>query len=108
MNKKNNRKGFTTVELVIVIAVIAILATVMIPTFSGLIDTANESAAMQQANGIYKNLLTTHAKNLADFDGYIEVTHANKTYCFVVKDGQFSDTAYTSATLPADAGSKLN
>ena len=31
-----NRKGFTIVELVIVIAVIAILAAVLIPTFSSL------------------------------------------------------------------------
>ena len=36
--KKMNKKGFTIVELVIVIAVIAILAAVMIPTFSGIVD----------------------------------------------------------------------
>ena len=34
---RNSRKGFTIVELVIVIAVIAILAAVLIPTFSSLI-----------------------------------------------------------------------
>ena len=41
---KNSRKGFTIVELVIVIAVIAILAAVLIPTFSSLIQKANLSA----------------------------------------------------------------
>ena len=41
--KKSNRKGFTIVELVIVIAVIAILAAVLIPTFSNLIKKANIS-----------------------------------------------------------------
>jgi len=35
--KKQNNKGFTLVELVIVIAVIAILAAVLIPTFSNVI-----------------------------------------------------------------------
>ena len=35
--KNSNKKGFTIVELVIVIAVIAILAAVLIPTFSGLV-----------------------------------------------------------------------
>lgn len=46
---KNNKKGFTIVELVIVIAVIAILAAVLIPTFSSITQSAKESAAMQQA-----------------------------------------------------------
>lgn len=41
------RKGFTIVELVIVIAVIAILAGVLIPTFSGVIKRANLSADKQ-------------------------------------------------------------
>ena len=45
MNK--NRKGFTIVELVIVIAVIAILAAVLIPTFASLIAKANISADIQ-------------------------------------------------------------
>ena len=39
--KKRKQKGFTLVELVIVIAVIAILASVLIPTFSGVIRRAN-------------------------------------------------------------------
>ncbi|MBQ4273748.1 MAG: type II secretion system protein [Clostridia bacterium] len=45
--KKSNKKGFTIVELVIVIAVIAILAAVLIPTFSNLIKKANESSDVQ-------------------------------------------------------------
>ena len=47
MIKRNNKKGFTIVELVIVIAVIAILAAVLIPTFSGIIKKAQESADIQ-------------------------------------------------------------
>ena len=45
--KKSVKKGFTIVELVIVIAVIAILAAVLIPTFSSLIEKANESSDIQ-------------------------------------------------------------
>ncbi len=47
--KKNNKKGFTLVELVIVIAVIAILAGVMIATFSNVVSDAQASALMQEA-----------------------------------------------------------
>ena len=42
--RNTNKKGFTIVELVIVIAVIAILAAVLIPTFAGIIAKANLSA----------------------------------------------------------------
>ena len=45
--KRNNKKGFTVVELVIVIAIIAILAGVLIPTFASLIQKANTSADIQ-------------------------------------------------------------
>lgn len=51
--KKNNRKGFTITELVIVIAVIAILAAVLIPTFAGIIEKANDSAVLQGARARY-------------------------------------------------------
>ena len=57
MINRNNKKGFTIVELVIVIAVIAILAAVLIPTFAGIIKKANESKDTQ----LVKNLNTALA-----------------------------------------------
>jgi len=57
MNKKNTRKGFTIVELVIVIAVIAILATVLVPTFGNVIEKANKSAARQEAKNLHTNYI---------------------------------------------------
>ena len=47
--KRNNKKGFTIVELVVVIAVIAILSAVLIPTFSGVIGDAKEKAELMDA-----------------------------------------------------------
>lgn len=54
--KKRNVKAFTVVELVIVIAVIAVLAAVMIPTFSGLIKMANISADEAELASLNTNL----------------------------------------------------
>ena len=55
MNNKKNRKGFTIVELSIVIAVIAILAAVMIPTFTNIISKSNDAADRQNAKTVYSN-----------------------------------------------------
>lgn len=52
---KKNKRGFTIVELVIVIAVIGILAAVLIPTFSGVVENANKSAAYSNC----RNAMTT-------------------------------------------------
>lgn len=58
--KKNNRKGFTITELVIVIAVIAILAAVLIPTFTSIINKANDSADLQEARATYTEWMAEH------------------------------------------------
>lgn len=51
--KKQNKKGFTIVELVIVVAVIAILAAVLIPTFSNVIADANDAALRSELKSLY-------------------------------------------------------
>ena len=57
MKKLNNKKGFTIVELVIVIAVIGILAGVLIPTFSGIVRNANQKAALSDVRAVLTNAL---------------------------------------------------
>lgn len=54
--KKNMKKGFTITELVIVIAVIAVLAAVMIPTFASIVKKAKQSADQQAVTTMNKVL----------------------------------------------------
>ena len=53
---RNSKKGFTIVELIIVIAVIAVLAAVLIPTFSNLIQKANEAKDTALVSNLNKGL----------------------------------------------------
>ena len=69
MLKKN--KAFTITELVIVIAVIAILAAVMIPTFSGVIESAKVSTDTANAG-----ILSTELK-VALMNSEETITEAN-------------------------------
>ena len=110
MNKKNTRKGFTIVELVIVIAVIAILATVLVPTFGDVISKANASKTLQAV----KNAYTQYVAEYADDAGYTDdiVIKYGNTY-YQVTDGAVTDAngALVSTNEPTtgsyyDAASK--
>lgn len=73
--KKKLKKGFTLVELVIVIAVIAILSAVLIPTFGNVIGNAKESAAKSEVSNTITQYTTNQASNELPSDlpkeGYI-------------------------------------
>lgn len=45
--KKNYRKGFTLVELVVVVAILGILVAVVTPVFSGYIEKAGKLLTFQ-------------------------------------------------------------
>ena len=67
-----HRRGFTIVELVIVIAVIGILATVLVPTFGDVINNAKDSAAKQEAKNAYTEYMVEAAAsgNVANYCVY--------------------------------------
>lgn len=79
METKKSRKGFTIVELVIVIAVIGILTAVLIPVFSGLINRANLAADNALVKNINTQLATSeveHGKNQTMFDALQDAKEA--------------------------------
>ena len=64
--KKEQKKGFTIVELLIVIAVIAVLAAVLVPVMITLIDDANESADKQAVRNM--NVALASAETTQEID----------------------------------------
>jgi prepilin-type N-terminal cleavage/methylation domain-containing protein len=59
MNLRTNQKGFTIVELLIVVVVIAILAAISIVAYTGITNRANTSSAKEAANSV-KSVATVY------------------------------------------------
>lgn len=107
MKTTNKKRGFTIVELVIVIAVIAILAAVLIPTFSGTVKKAKDSAALQEATAAYKQTIgmtkyASIATGNATVDAYINVDGN----WFSVEDGKLTALDAKPATLTTYEGNE--
>lgn len=60
-NLRNRERGFTIVELLIVIVIIAILAAIVIVAYNGIQARANTSAAQQAANTLQKKIESYNA-----------------------------------------------
>lgn len=48
MAKKNTKRGFTLVELIVVLVILAILAALLIPALTGYIDKARKSQVVAE------------------------------------------------------------
>ena len=98
--KKMNRKGFTIVELVIVIAVIAILAGVLIPTFSGIVNKANQSKSLQEVKNAYTVYVsdTLHANGTPATKIAVAFGEGEGAYWITIEDGKA--VIVQGATLP--------
>ncbi|MEG1528672.1 MAG: prepilin-type N-terminal cleavage/methylation domain-containing protein [Clostridia bacterium] len=76
MKKTNKKKGFTLVELLIVIVIIGILAGVLIPTMSGVIKRAHISTVTSAIGNLNTTLATLRVEGLTleDISEYGEVS----------------------------------
>ena len=63
--KKNNKKGFTLTELIVVIVIIGILAAVLIPSITGYVKKAHRSAALQEGEAAYQ-VYNTYMQEVED------------------------------------------
>lgn len=102
--KKQTKKGFTLVELVIVIAVIAILSAILIPTFGNVISQAKENAAKEDARTAYQQFLMDNKDNdivtSENYTAYILVDATKDTnitgakYVYSFTDGASNKVEY--------------
>lgn len=56
MKKKANKKGFTIMEMLIVVAIIAVLAAIAIPTFNSALTKSKEAADVANIRAAYADM----------------------------------------------------
>ena len=97
--KRNNKKGFTIVELVIVIAVIAILAGVLIPTFAGIVAKANKSGIDQETRAALTVILAEENGQLSsEAKYYFLYSNDDKVAYFAYENGELVEKKDTDLT----------
>lgn len=75
LTKKKNKKGFTLIELVVVIAILGILAAILVPVIGGFIRTANESADNASGRLVYQAAAMWYASNNTASPGYVDAAN---------------------------------
>jgi|TARA_Y100000294_G_scaffold123262_1_gene114606 type IV pilus assembly protein PilA len=105
---KNREKGFTLIELMIVVAIIGILAAIAIPNFMRYQAKAKQSEAKANLGAIYTSQVTYQAENdaysaaLANLDWAAAGT-TRYTYTLVAATPQTAFTADATSDLDSDA-----
>jgi prepilin-type N-terminal cleavage/methylation domain-containing protein len=101
--KKSSKKGFTLMEMLIVVAIIAILVAIAIPTFTSSLNKAKAGADMANARSLYAAVqiatLTDDSSEALPAAGTpSSVTFAKTTYTF----NSEPTIAYKAATATED------
>lgn len=101
IKKMKDERGFTIVELLIVIVIIAILAAIVIVAYNGVQNRAKTASAQSAANGAIQKAEAFNADDTTGVSGYptypAQMTGAASSKTYYLNGATFSTAATTAA-----------
>ena len=108
---KKNNKGFTLVELIVVLVILAILAAILVPALLGYIDKARQSQYEEEAHSILTAMQAYNTEQYAKSEDPITAGSDSNVVSYVnkivspTKIVSWGDVAYDAATNPSVSNS---
>ena len=80
MLKKMNKKGFTLAELLIVVAIIAVLVAISIPIFSAQLEKAKEATDMANIRSAYAEVVAAYLGDSQKHEASVKLNSDTTNY----------------------------
>lgn len=107
--KKNNNKGFTLMEMLIVVAIIAVLVAIAIPVFTNQLEKAREATDAANIRSAYAEVMACALTDAADTTNGVTKGGTDGAYTYSKDVGVVQkQKGWQNTSITEIAGIKLN
>ena len=101
--EKKSKKGFTLAELLIVVAIIAVLVAVAVPVFTSQLEKSKKAVDEANVRSAYSEAMATYLTDPSDDEGYVSLAGIIYDWSYEADTGVMTVTTAKGASLESSA-----